>query len=520
MFLLLDFWPLGRIDYKNYKSKIIEKVPLFLIAFASSIVTYLSQKNTASVINPSADSFFTNALKICYEIVYYPLQIIYPHNQTAHYPVPNPLSLSNPKVLAGFLGTIAIIVLVYISIRKTRMVVTGWLIFLALLLPTSGVIGFTSIIMSDKYSYLPSIGFVLIITAFADYLWSKTKKNIVLVRVLTIAIGLLLTVGYSYATRKYISLWKDTHTYYTHMQKLAPDFPGIYNDLATDYCDSGDLKEARRNMEIAVSLDPNYFDYNWNLGIILEKMGEYDKAVLSYKKAISVAPDNYKPYRVLGVHYNNIGQYDEAIKYFTEVVRISPNDELGFYGLAFAQTKTGDLEQGYKNIQKAVQLNPKSADFQCLLGEYYSKMGDFEKAIETFKNALKYATKDEELAKIYLAEGITRRSLNQMDSSIESLRKAISKNPKFVGNIIELSNTYLAQKMYKEALELHEKAVLEYTSNIDLAMIYNSWGYLLANMGDISGAISKFEKALQIEPSFSGARSNLDMILKFQKGKS
>jgi tetratricopeptide (TPR) repeat protein len=517
MLLLMDFWPLGRIDYKNYKSRIIEKIPLFIITFISSIITYLSQKNTALALIPSADKFLTSIYKICYQILYYPLQMIFPHNQTAHYPVPTPFEFSNPKVLVGILGSIALIVFAIVFLKKSRSVLTGFLIFIVLLLPTTGVIGFTSVIMSDKYAYLPSIGFIFIIANFTNYLWGKIGKTPMIIRAFIVLLTLLILTGYSYATRNYISLWKDTHTYYTHMQKLAPDFPGIYNDLAADYSERGDLKEARRNIEIAVNLDPYYFDYIWNLGILLEKMGEFDKAISAYQKAITIEPNNYKPYRALGAHYNNVAQYHEAIKYFENAVRLLPNDGLSYYGLAFAQTKIGDLEQGFINIQRAVKLDSQAVDYICLLGEYYSKKGDFNRANEIFEDALKYAKKDEEFSKIYLAEGINARYMKQTDRSIEILKKAIRLNPKFVGNIIELSNTYLANKMYTEALKLHENAILEYTSNIDLAIIYNSWGYILANKGDIDGAISKFEKALKIEPNFIGAKRNLEQLLKFTR---
>jgi tetratricopeptide (TPR) repeat protein len=299
------------------------------------------------------------------------------------------------------------------------------------------------------------------------------------------------------------------------MQKLAPNFPGIYNDLATVYCDRGDLNEAKRNMEIAIKLDSHYFDYQWNLAILLEKMEEYDKAVLTYKKAISINPDDYRPYRALGVYYNSISVYNEAIKYFNEAIKLSPEDQLAYYGLAYAQLKIGKVNEGFPNIIKAVQLNPTSVDFLCVLGEYYSKIGEYNKAIENYEKAIKVAKKDEEFSKIYLTYGITKRSMNQIDSSIQYLKKSLSLNSKYVGSYIELSNSYLTKKMFNESIELHEKASLEFSSNIDLAIIYNSWGYSLALSGDILGAVEKFEESLQFEPNYEGAKRNLEGIQKF-----
>jgi len=130
--LLLDHWPLGRLN----KRAIVEKIPLFIISFLSAGITYYSQRWTAGAQMPHEFPLWRVPLVLCHNIIFYLYKIIWPTNLTPHYPFPDPVSLSNGMVAAGVVGTVVLIAVLLISWRRTRVFVTGWLIFFMMIFPT------------------------------------------------------------------------------------------------------------------------------------------------------------------------------------------------------------------------------------------------------------------------------------------------------------------------------------------------------------------------------------------------
>ena len=119
--ILLDIWPLKRIS----KRALLEKIPFFVIAGVSAWVTVVSQRNALSVRMPGEYPITRAPLVICHNMIFYLRQIIWPANVTSHYPPPEPVSLGDPAVLAGVVGTVVLIAAVLVALRWTRAPLAG-----------------------------------------------------------------------------------------------------------------------------------------------------------------------------------------------------------------------------------------------------------------------------------------------------------------------------------------------------------------------------------------------------------
>jgi len=123
--LIMDYWPLNRLK----RQAILEKLPLFALGGIFVIITYVSQARTASVSLPSEYGTERIPLIICHNIIFYLRKIIWPADLSCFYGYPEPLALSHPMVLTGVTGTCALIPVLLISLRWTKSIVIGWLIF-------------------------------------------------------------------------------------------------------------------------------------------------------------------------------------------------------------------------------------------------------------------------------------------------------------------------------------------------------------------------------------------------------
>ena len=64
-----------------------------------------------------------------------------------------------------------------------------------------------------------------------------------------------------------------------------------HNRTGMCYARLGNHAEARREFEIAISLDPGLADAHCNLGNVLRELGDLDGAVASYDRALEIEPE-------------------------------------------------------------------------------------------------------------------------------------------------------------------------------------------------------------------------------------
>src|SRR5438445_4205289 len=175
--LLLDYWPLGRINdpafAKGTKRKaatssqwskvgglITEKIPLFALSALSSVVTLLAQLYSAGAIDQLPFAWrLNNAAVSC---VAYIWQMFWPARLAAFYPHPNDqLPLWEVLSATAFLVTVSLLA---IYCRKKRpYIFTGWFWYVGMLVPVIGLVQAGEQARADRYTYLTQIGLYLVI---------------------------------------------------------------------------------------------------------------------------------------------------------------------------------------------------------------------------------------------------------------------------------------------------------------------------------------------------------------------
>ena len=138
LLILLDYWPLGRLNRRT----ILEKVPFFVLASIAAVITLLTDWDLLSdaPCAPLGIPPWHAVLIVCHEIGFYLGKILWPTHLSACYPPPEPLALSNPTVLAGGVTTVVLIGAIVASLNWTRALATGFGIWLVALFPAMGVI--------------------------------------------------------------------------------------------------------------------------------------------------------------------------------------------------------------------------------------------------------------------------------------------------------------------------------------------------------------------------------------------
>jgi tetratricopeptide (TPR) repeat protein len=111
----------------------------------------------------------------------------------------------------------------------------------------------------------------------------------------------------------------------TKAAEMNPDLPDVYSYLGQAQMESGDMTAARASFEKELARNPNEFESNLRLAILLKQDGDYDRAHQLLKRALLVRPDDPAALYQVGSTDLAAGNLDAARAIFEQVVKGSPN---------------------------------------------------------------------------------------------------------------------------------------------------------------------------------------------------
>jgi Flp pilus assembly protein TadD len=419
--LLLDVWPLRRIDVTHFltaselKTLLIEKVPLFGLAAASSLVTFLVQQRSGYVQGlgglPLA-SRITNAL-VSY--VAYVVEMLWPAKLAVYYPYN--LSIPSWKVLAAVLFLIGATIAVFRFIKRYPFLTVGWLWYVGTLLPVIGVIQVGEQSMADRYTYIPSIGLFFIVAWGVNDLLSRRPQ---LRRILPImAAGTLLPL--TLTARNQVSYWENSISLWTRTLSVTTGNYVAHNHMAYNLRQAGRRVDAIAEYNRALQIKPDFALAHEGLGVTLTEEGQFDEAIRHLNEAqrfmmsgdpeakanteLALLQAQHKAAMALAAQ----GKMEDAIRHLNEVLRLKPDYAEAHNNLGFALTTQGNLDAAATHFMEAIRLRPDLYNAHYGLAAAFQKQGRIEDAIREYSEALRvkpdYAEAQRQLDALRRASG-------------------------------------------------------------------------------------------------------------------
>ncbi len=480
LLLLLDYWPLGRLDWR----RVIEKLPFLAIAVASAVITVISQRHVDLTAMQDI-SFEQNLLLVCHNILFYPLKMIWPANLCSVYPFPEPIDVSNVPVFLGAIWTVLLTGGLVISLRWTRTLMTGWLFFLVALAPTLLNVGYAMGVAADKYAYLPAVGFLLILVWLLSWLWVNAPTG-VSVKMCRSAIVLFLlgaAACYAVAAGRYQLKWRDPGTYCEHILSIAPKTAWAHQALASYLIDQNRIDDAVQHARQAVELDPDNYKGRITYGEALSRQNDTAGAISQFSQAMAVKPDSAEAHNGLGMAYGAAGQWDEASRHF----------------------------------EAALDSQPHSPEILFNLGTAYLYAGRFEKALSCLSEVSRDKPDNPEvtdrLAQTHYSWGQTLARESRLDEALPHFEKATALRPEEPQAHNGLAYAYMGLGRTDEAINAFRRVVALAPNNVDA---HCQLGDLHIRKGQTELAVKAYQTALQIDPHSGRAKAGLETALSTQ----
>jgi Flp pilus assembly protein TadD len=353
--LLLDYWPLAR--RKAFAALAIEKLPLLLLVAASSVVTFLVQKQGGAV--KSLESFPV-ALRLQNAIVSYMAYLkatIWPVDLGVFYPFPSSIPIATVVVSAT--GLLVISAGALWLVRRAPAVTVGWFWCLGMLVPVIGLVQIGGQARADRYMYLPLIG-LSIAAAWGSMALARTTAH----RRIAAAAGVVVVAASAGVAHAQVQYWRDTVTLWSHTASATEGSEnfGVYFGLAEYLRANGRAAESIPVYEASIARNGRYLDSRLGLVRALVDTGQKDRAISMLREVVAMNPDVAESRMSLGLLLSEAGRLAEAIPQFGAAVQLRPTDAgmRNDYARALAQNR--QFAESAAQFQDVVRLDPSRID--------------------------------------------------------------------------------------------------------------------------------------------------------------
>jgi len=331
--LLWDLWPLERRPWPP----VIDKLPLLLLAIASSAITVIAQRTGGALRTLDALPVGLRIENALISYVRYLGKLIWPSDLAVYYPIP----LSWPAWLVACSAAVLIALsgIALISAKRRPYVTVGWFWFVGTLVPVIGLVQVGHQAIADRYTYVPAIGLFIIVAWGVTELASRWPR---IARLLPIA-ACLVVAPYAITARAQTQHWQSDVALWTQALEVRLGLDRHRAQLA-----AADLSADKTMLAFVTMIEPRHPDASMRLdaaqardflGRVFFRHQQLKEAEESFRDAVRMDPGLAEGHFDLGVLLMNTGRSREAIASLTEAVRLEP-------GNAAMQKTLEDLSKG------------------------------------------------------------------------------------------------------------------------------------------------------------------------------
>jgi protein O-mannosyl-transferase len=385
--LLLDFWPLQRFPETPLSKLVLEKIPLLALSAASAAITLYAQRTGGAVGSIELLPLGMRVKNAIYSYLIYIDKAIWPSRLAVFYPHPEG-SLAFWKVL-GAVAVLLTITAVFWHFRERRYLLVGWLWFLGTLGPVIGIVQVGRQAWADRYAYLPLWGLFVI----GVWLASEAAARISLSRTVQVAVASAVLLGYCVTAHTQIGYWRDSYSLFAHAIEATGANPIAEGNLGSALMEMRRPDLAAPHLERALQLMPTLATAHYNLGTLLQRQNELDRAQREYQLALQYASDEREAAQThnnLGVLFNQLGRRDEAVAEFTQAIALNPYEQNSLIGRGLIEREEGKLDAALQDFTRAAQVAPSPQAFYWQ-GRVLEEKGQLSAAAAAYRTVLKLA---------------------------------------------------------------------------------------------------------------------------------
>ena len=362
--LLLDYWPLGRMERGTGFSLpvrlVYEKIPLVVLAAASCAATLWAQ--TVAIAGNEHLPLGVRMANAAVSYAGYIYQTFYPAGLAVFYPF-QPDGVSLWHVGGALLLLLGITAAAVVFGRRCPWLPVGWFWYLGMLVPVIGLVQVGGQSMADRYTYLPQIGLAIVVAWGAQRVLESWPGRAWVWGVAAAAtLGALIAVAYSQT-----STWRDSETLWKHTLDCTSNNARAHDSLGNALARRGNVDEAIAHYRRSLEINAGNAEVHYNLGLALAGADQSDEAIAQLGEALQLNPEHAGAHSALGIALARCGRLNEAIRHFQKAVEIVPDEAAAHNNLGSALLYCGRVDEAIAQYQRALEIRPDLVDARANL---------------------------------------------------------------------------------------------------------------------------------------------------------
>ncbi|MEA3446777.1 MAG: tetratricopeptide repeat protein [Bacteroidota bacterium] len=372
---------------------ILEKLPFLALAIVFGILALNAQQEGEAVAQITHEhvSFIERLMFASYGYVVYHIKLLLPLNLSAIYPYPPKTNESFPIIFyLSIIPALAILSSIFFLLKKTRILAFALLFFLVNIVLVLQIIPVGSAIIADRYVYISSIGFFILIAVLFGKILEKGKNKFNMIFTLAGVYLLILTV----MTFNRSQVWENSMTLWNDVIDKHKNVQVAWNNRGNLYYKSGNLKLAMNDYSQAIKIQSSHPEAYMNRGTVKHDLKDFRGALADYNKSLEIDPNYASAYYGRGGTYLSLSRFKDAVRDYDMAIELNPNYAKAYSNRANVKMNQKRLPEAIEDYNKAIALNPTFADAYSNRGIAHVVSGNFEAAIKDYSMAIKLNPSD------------------------------------------------------------------------------------------------------------------------------
>jgi len=372
LLLVLDVWPLGRMDladgqppvgcehasrysHVGIRQCLVEKLPMLVLSVIFSTITLITQQDAMTdeqslpVVSVRLPTALCGLMWYAWKTIV-PMRLCVSHLHTGE---PPPMGMTLASVLVFAVAAPVALV----QFRRRPYIAAGLAWYGLALAPVLGIVSVGMNAVAERYSYLPHIGILTVFVLGANDAASMLRVGCLTRRIL----GIVIVAAAALVSVRQINVWNNSDTLWTQCLRVNPN-----NVLAL-----------------------------YNYGLHLRARGDYEAAVAKLDKACGLFVKGKPPERIR-------------------------------YHLAYALLDAGMIEQAHKEFCTLLKDYPTNIDARLEYANSLLEKGDTAGAITMAEDGLKDDPNDVDLLRLVILANATA---GHSEAAIQAARRFVDLKP-------------------------------------------------------------------------------------------
>ncbi|HEX4959240.1 MAG TPA: tetratricopeptide repeat protein [Thermoanaerobaculia bacterium] len=189
-----------------------------------------------------------------------------------------------------------------------------------------------------------------------------------------------------------------TFDFIPYRKKAYKDFKPIddltaaahfYNNLGAEALLAGNLKRAEELLTVATRIAPRFDKAINNLGVVLARGGQPEKALEQYQRGLAIVPDEATLLTNMARAYQQLGRGEEASTLLAKIEEANTANPFFFIYQGEVALSRGENDKALDYMTRALRLDSELPEVHLGLVKVYLATGDLEKARHYLGRALK-----------------------------------------------------------------------------------------------------------------------------------